>query len=64
MTQVELVIFDCDGVVVDTERHLQAVDLRLIAQLGWPITVELILILHLGRSTADVVANIERHIAV
>lgn len=58
----ELLIFDCDGVLVDTEAHLQAVDLRLIAELGWPITVDEIRTQHLGRSTADVVANIERHL--
>jgi len=57
-----LLIFDCDGVLVDSERHIQAVDLRLIPPLGWPITVEEILTEHLGRPTEDVLANIERHI--
>src|SRR6476620_394471 len=55
-----LVIFDCDGVLVDSERLVQEVDQRLIAELGWTITVEAILDQHLGRSEAAVLANIAR----
>lgn len=58
----ELIIFDCDGVLVDSERLLQRVDLEMIAELGWPITIPEIYDEHLGRSTRDFVANVERHI--
>ncbi|KQZ74870.1 MULTISPECIES: HAD family hydrolase [unclassified Nocardioides] len=57
-----LVILDCDGVVVDTERLVQEVDLAMISDLGWPITLAEIHEQHLGRSTADVAANVARHI--
>lgn len=57
-----LVIFDCDGVLVDSERLVHEVDLAMIAELGWPISLEEILDQHLGRSQAAVLANIERHL--
>lgn len=53
-----LVIFDCDGVLVDSERLVQDVDMRMIRALGWPITRAEIFDQHLGRSEADVIANI------
>lgn len=55
-----LVIFDCDGVLVDSERLVQDVDMRMIADLGWPITRDEIFEQHLGRSEAAVARNIER----
>jgi len=33
-----LVVFDCDGVLVDSERLALAIDVRAIASLGWQIT--------------------------
>jgi HAD superfamily hydrolase (TIGR01509 family) len=56
------VIFDCDGVLVDSERIIQEVDMAMIAELGWPITREEILSQHLGRTSTEVAANIERHL--
>jgi len=58
-----LVIFDCDGVLVDSERLVQVVDMRMISALGWPITEQEIFDQHLGRSWDDVRANIESRIA-
>ncbi len=55
-----LVIFDCDGVLVDSERLIQDVDLAMIRALGWPITRAEILEQHLGRTEEEVTANIER----
>lgn len=55
-------IFDCDGVLVDSERLIQEVDLELIRGLGWPITREEIFAEHLGRSEDAVIANIERRL--
>ena len=60
MSRPEVVIFDCDGVLVDSERLIQEVDLELIRGLGWPITREEIFAEHLGRSEDAVLANIER----
>ena len=62
MTAATLIIFDCDGVLVDSERLMQDIDLQMIAGLGWPITREEIFEQHLGRSEPFVDANIARHI--
>ena len=34
----KLVIFDCDGVLVDSERLAIKVDVELLAELGWVMT--------------------------
>ncbi|MYW79255.1 haloacid dehalogenase superfamily, subfamily IA, variant 3 with third motif having DD or ED [Streptomyces sp. LaPpAH-199] len=47
---VELVIFDCDGVLVDTERIALRVQLRIGAELGWPLTEDEVVELFMGRS--------------
>ena len=31
-----LIVFDCDGVLVDSERLMQDIDLQMISDLGWP----------------------------
>ncbi|WP_353813970.1 HAD family hydrolase [Agromyces sp. SYSU T00266] len=53
-------VFDCDGVLVDSERLVQRVEMQLITELGWPITIDEVRSEHLGRSAAEVMANIER----
>jgi len=35
---VRLVIFDCDGVLVDSERITVRIDVAVLARLGWPLT--------------------------
>ena len=35
---VELVIFDCDGVLVDSERLSIRIDAVVLASLGWPLS--------------------------
>ncbi len=54
-----LVVFDCDGVLVDSERLHIEVDVRAIRELGWPITFEEVVERHMGRSEADQLADIE-----
>jgi HAD superfamily hydrolase (TIGR01509 family) len=56
------VIFDCDGVLVDGEQLAVAIDVRAIGALGWPITEAEVVERHLGRSNADVLADIAEHI--
>jgi len=56
-----LVIFDCDGVLVDSERLIQRVDQELVRELGWPMTPPEIYDQLVGRSTRDVITNVERH---
>ena len=38
MTQPDLVVFDCDGILVDTERLTVVVESRVLGELGWPMT--------------------------
>ena len=57
-----LVIFDCDGVLVDGEALAVAIDVRAIGELGWPITEAVVIELFLGRSEADMFALVRQHI--
>jgi len=57
-----LVVFDCDGVLVDSERLAVAIDVKAIGELGWPITEAEVIDRHLGKSNADVLADIEAHL--
>lgn len=59
---VELVIFDCDGVLVDTERVALPLEVELLGELGWELTVDEIAERFLGMSDADYVAAIEDHL--
>lgn len=56
---LELVIFDCDGVLVDSERIAVRIDAALLAELGWPIGEEEVIRRFVGRSYAAMVAEIE-----
>ncbi|MCX5149365.1 MULTISPECIES: HAD family hydrolase [unclassified Streptomyces] len=49
----ELVIFDCDGVLVDTERIATRVNVALGAEFGWPLTEDEAISLFIGRSSAS-----------
>ena len=49
---IELVIFDCDGVLVDSERIAARVQVSLGAELGWPLTQEEVVERFIGRSHA------------
>lgn len=57
---VELVIFDCDGVLVDSERLAVRIEARLISDLGWPVTEQDVLQRFVGRSDAYMLGEIER----
>lgn len=59
---VDLVIFDCDGVVVDSERLTVAVEARMLTELGWPITVEEVVRRFVGGSSESMLAEIEQHL--
>ncbi|MFG2738354.1 HAD family hydrolase [Streptomyces harbinensis] len=55
---IELVIFDCDGVLVDSEPLALRVCVELGAQLGWPLTEREIVDRFLGRSERSVTAQV------
>lgn len=58
----ELVIFDCDGVLVDSERLSIALDAVLLDQLGWPMSESEIVERFVGRTEAAMRAEIEDHL--
>ncbi|QKW23791.1 HAD family hydrolase [Kitasatospora sp. NA04385] len=51
---VELVVFDCDGVLVDSERIAVRVQVELGAQLGWPLGPDEVVERFIGRSHAAI----------
>jgi HAD superfamily hydrolase (TIGR01509 family) len=59
---IQLVIFDCDGVLVDSERISVRVDVAVLAQLGWTMTEAEVVERFMGRSDADMAAQIEAHL--
>ncbi len=62
-TSFDLVVFDCDGVLVDSERLSIRVDVAYLERLGWPLSEEEIIERFVGRSDADMRAAIEEHLA-
>ena len=55
----DLIIFDCDGVLIDSELIACQVDAACLTEIGWPHTVEDILDRYVGRSAAAMLADIE-----
>jgi HAD superfamily hydrolase (TIGR01509 family) len=53
------VIFDCDGVLVDSERISVRIDARVLAELGWPLTEAEVIERFVGRSEAYMISEIE-----
>ncbi|MGO9558060.1 MAG: HAD family hydrolase [Acidimicrobiales bacterium] len=64
MGATELVIFDCDGVLVDSEHLSVEVEVGILGDLGWEITPSEIAERFLGISDADYVAKIEDHLGI
>lgn len=58
----ELVIFDCDGVLIDSERLAVRVDVEMLSDLGWPLTEAEVIERFVGRSDKDTKAAIEAHL--
>jgi HAD superfamily hydrolase (TIGR01509 family) len=62
MRATELVIFDCDGVLVDSERIAVPIDQYVLSQLGWTLTQEEIIERFVGRSDQFIASEIEAHL--
>ena len=60
--KLELVIFDCDGVLVDSERIAVRIDAEVITKLGWPLTEADVVERFVGRSEAYQLAEIEAYL--
>jgi HAD superfamily hydrolase (TIGR01509 family) len=56
---VTLLIFDCDGVLVDSEMIALGLLAHMLTDLGWPIAVAECRLRFMGRSTSDVLADVE-----
>ncbi|MGW1407213.1 HAD family hydrolase [Streptomyces sp. NPDC002403] len=54
ITAPELVIFDCDGVLVDSERIAVRIQVQVGAELGWPLTAEEVVEQFVGRSNKSI----------
>lgn len=55
----DLLIFDCDGVLVDSERIAVRIDAVVLSRLGWELTEAEIIERFMGRSEAYMVSEIE-----
>lgn len=60
----ELVIFDCDGVLVDSERIAVRVEAEYLTELGWPLTEAEIAERFMGRTAEYMDEAIEAHLGV
>ncbi len=56
---MSLVIFDCDGVLIDSEAIACGVDAAVLSGLGIPYTADEVMAQFVGKSFADMVAAIE-----
>ncbi len=62
MTTAALVIFDCDGVLVDSERLAVRTEAEILDSLGWHLTEQQIVERFVGRSARYMHEQIERHL--
>jgi HAD superfamily hydrolase (TIGR01509 family) len=57
-----LVIFDCDGVLVDSERLSIEVDRQVLAEVGWHLSTDEIVERFVGRSHEYFLTQVEAHL--
>jgi HAD superfamily hydrolase (TIGR01509 family) len=58
----DAVLFDCDGVLVDSERITNGVLRDMLAELGWQLSLADCMRIFLGKAVKDERARIESHI--
>jgi HAD superfamily hydrolase (TIGR01509 family) len=58
----ELVVFDCDGVLVDSERLGVRVESALLTELGWPLSQAEVVERFMGRPDADMAQAIRERL--
>lgn len=56
----DLVVFDCDGILVDSERINVRTEAQILASLGWPLTEGEIVERFVGRTAAHMHREVER----
>jgi HAD superfamily hydrolase (TIGR01509 family) len=62
VTRPDLVVFDCDGVLVDTERLTVEIEARVLGELGWPMTPAEVVDRWMGRSSQAQLAELTEHL--
>lgn len=62
MQKFDLVIFDCDGVLIDSERLAVRTEANILEALGWPLTEAEIIARFVGRSARYMQSEIETHL--
>jgi len=62
MSRFDLVIFDCDGVLIDSERLAVRTETQLLGELGWPLSEAEVIDRFVGRSSRYMQAVIEEKI--
>ena len=62
MVPFDLVIFDCDGVLVDSERLVVPTAAAILAELGWPLSESEIVARFIGGTTAQMHREVEAHL--
>ena len=60
----DLVVFDCDGVLVDSEVISVQVDQLVLADLGWELELEEIVERFVGKSEANFIATVEQQLGI
>lgn len=60
----DAVLFDCDGVLVDSEPITNRVLTQMLGELGWHITPEACMQIFVGKAVRDEIALIESHTGV
>lgn len=58
---IRLVVFDCDGVRVDSERIAVRIDVAVLAELGWVMTEADVVERFMGRTDEYMVLQIDAH---
>jgi HAD superfamily hydrolase (TIGR01509 family) len=59
---VELVIFDCDGVLIESEKLAVEIDILMLEEIGWKLSREEIIERFMGRSYANMLKEIADHL--
>ncbi len=62
MAPVELVIFDCDGVLIESERLAVELDMAMLAEIGWELSREEVIETFMGRSYQHMMETIAAHL--
>ena len=62
MSRFDLVIFDCDGVIIDSERLAARTESQILTELGWPLSEADVIERFVGRSSVYMQSVIEEKI--